>query len=134
MTLAELNQHLELVEELRTSEELLQGLWEMAAPGAHKLDGMPSSSGVSDPTARIAVEIAEMEDKIERLKAEIEKSEVPVIAFIDEIRNTKERIAFKLRFLEGLSWKAVSEILKYSTPDAPRMAVYQQLKRINKKV
>ena len=48
MTLAELNGHLDLVQQLQKTEELLQGLWNAAVPGAQKLDGMPHASGVND--------------------------------------------------------------------------------------
>ena len=46
MTLAELNGHLDLVQQLQKTEELIQGLWNAAVPGAQKLDGMPHAGGV----------------------------------------------------------------------------------------
>ena len=40
MTLAQLNEHLDLVQKLQKTEELIQGLWDAAVPGAQKLDAL----------------------------------------------------------------------------------------------
>lgn len=61
MTLAELNGHLDLVQQLQKTEELIQGLWNAAVPGAQKLDGMPHASGVNDKVGVLGAEIADME-------------------------------------------------------------------------
>ena len=78
MTLAELNGHLDLVQQLQKTEELIQGLWDAAVPGAQKLDGMPHASGVSDKVGILGAEIADMETQRDELKEQIAKSEETV--------------------------------------------------------
>ena len=73
MTLAQLNEHLDLVQQLQKTEELIQGLWDAAVPGAQKLDGMPHASGVSDKVGVLGAEIADMETQRDALKSQIVK-------------------------------------------------------------
>ena len=75
MTLAELNGHLDLVQQLQKTEELIQGLWDAAVPGAQKLDGMPHAPGVNDKVGVLGAEIADMETQRDALKMQIAKSE-----------------------------------------------------------
>ena len=48
MTLAQLNEHLDAVQQLARTEETLKNFWDAAVPGAQKLTGMPRGSGVRD--------------------------------------------------------------------------------------
>ena len=58
MTLAQLNEHLDAVQQLARTEETLKNLWDAAVPGAQKLTGMPHASGVRDKVADLLVVIA----------------------------------------------------------------------------
>ena len=111
MTLAELNAHLALVQELQKAEELLQGLWNAAVPGAQKLDGMPHASSVSDKVGTLGVEIADMETKRDALVEQIARSEENVAAWIAGIEDNTTRLVFRLRFIRGMPWKIVATVL-----------------------
>ena len=58
MTLAQLNEHLDAVQQLARTEETLKNLWDAAVPGAQKLTGMPHASGVRDKVGDFAVAVS----------------------------------------------------------------------------
>lgn len=108
MTLAELNGHLDLVQQLQKTEELLQGLWNAAVPGAQKLDGMPHASGVNDKVGVLGAEIADMETQRDALKEQIARSEETIAVWIAGIEDNTTRLVFRLRFIRGMPWKVVA--------------------------
>lgn len=129
MTLTELNQHLELREKLAKAQELLASLRDAATPGAAKLTGMPHAPGVNDKVGDLAVEIADMDARIEYLQAEIQASESGILTFISGVNDDQARMAFRLRFIRGLSWKEVSAILgKYTSESSVKSACYRFLR------
>lgn len=128
MTLAELNRHLELVQDLKSTQELLNGLWAAAVPGAQKLTGMPHQPGVSDKTGAYAIEIADAEEQIELIKARIAESEAVILPWIAAIDDNLTRIVFRLRFIRGKQWQEVADIIGgKNTGDAIRMVCYRYL-------
>ena len=128
MTLQELNQHLDLREKLAKAQELLASLRDAAGLGAAKLSGMPHASGVNDKIGDLAVEIADMGAKIAFLESEIRVSEQRICVFISGIDDDQARLAFRLRFIRGLSWKEVSAILgKYTTEASVKSSCYRFL-------
>ena len=106
MTLAELNG-----QQLQKTEELIQGLWDAAVPGAQKLDGMPHASGVSDKVGVLGAEIADMETQRDALKEQIARSEETIAVWIAEIEDNTTRLVFRLRFIRGMPWKTVASVL-----------------------
>lgn len=118
MTLQELNQHLELREQLDRAYDFRESLMNAAVPGAAKLTGMPRASGVNDKVGDLAVELADIGAKIEYLETEIQKSEETIITFIAGVDDDQARLAFRLRFIRGLSWKEVSGVLGHFTSEA----------------
>lgn len=71
MTLQELSQYYKLRERLKRDEEILESLRAAACPGAQNLSGMPHAPGVRDKVGDLAVEIADMTERIRYLKEEI---------------------------------------------------------------
>ena len=129
MTLAELNQHYELIEKLDKAQELLVSLRAAAHPGASVLTGMPHTPGVKDKVGDLAIEIADLTSRIEYLTAEVEAEEPPIVAFVSGIEDDQTRMAFRLRFLRGLAWKEVSQILgKYTSESSVKNACYRVLR------
>ena len=63
------------------------------------------------------MEIADLSSRIEYLNAELAEQEPPIEAFIAEIDDDQTRLVFRLRFLRGLSWKEVSQILGQHTSE-----------------
>lgn len=126
MTLEDLNRHLLLREKLEKAQEMLVSLREAAQPGAARLTGMPHTPGVKDKVGDLAVEIADLSSRIDYLNAELAKQEPPIAAFITEIEDDQTRMIFRLRFLRGLSWKEVSQILgQYTTESSVKSACYR---------
>lgn len=123
MTLEDLNKHLLLREKLEKAQEMLVSLREAAQPGAARLTGMPHTPGVKDKVGDLAVEIADLSSRIEYLNAELAEQEPPIEAFIAEIDDDQTRLVFRLRFLRGLSWKEVSQILGQHTSEHSVKAV-----------
>lgn len=129
MTLAELNQHLELIEKIEKANELLASLRTAATPGAAKLTGMPRAPGVADKVGDLAVEIADISSRIDFLTAELEQSRPPIEAFIAGIEDDQTRLIFRLRFLRGLTWGEVAGVLgRYTTEKGVSDLCYKYMK------
>ncbi len=118
MTLRELNEHFDLLEKLDKAEEVMRALRDAAHPQSPNFSGMPHASGVKDKVGDLAVELADMDSRIQFLQEEIARQEAPIEAFISEIEDDQARIALRLRFLRGLSWKEVSGVLGRGTSEA----------------
>lgn len=111
MTLQELSQYFKLRERLARDEEILESLEATACPGAQVLTGMPHTPGVKDKVGDLAVEIADMKERIRFLEEEIAREGVKVSAFIAGIENDQTRMIFRLRFLRCLTWGEVAAVI-----------------------
>ena len=132
MTLEELNQHLDLVNELKKAKEMLQSLWNAAYPGGQVLTGMPHAPGVKDKIGDLGIEIADLETEIEAMEAAVNNSAVPVLAFIAEIPDIQTRKVFRLRFCRGLAWKEVAGVLGGGNSEAGvKSAAYRYIDSCN---
>lgn len=128
MTLENLNQHLELVNELKKAKEMLQSLWNAAYPGGQVLTGMPHAPGVKDKIGDLGIEIADLETEIEAIEIRVKKSEAFVSAYITKIPDIQTRMIFRLRYCRGLTWKEVANVLGGgNTENGVRMMCYRQL-------
>ena len=126
MTLEDLNQHLELREALEKAREMLASLRLAAQPGAAKLTGMPHTPGVKDKVGDLAIEIADLSARIDYMSAELSAQEPPIEAFIATVDDDQLRIILRLRFLRGLSWKEVSQVLgRYTSENSVRSTCYR---------
>ncbi|WP_409969597.1 hypothetical protein RFF05_06705 [Bengtsoniella intestinalis] len=128
MTLQRLSEHFKLKERLMQNEELLASLQSTAAPGAQVMTGMPHSSGFRDKVGDLAIEIADMKERIRYLQDELAVSEQEIKSFIDSIDNDYIRMIFRLRFLRGLTWKQVAAVVGgRNTEDGVKSACYRYL-------
>lgn len=128
MTLTELNRHLERVRELQGLRQLYTRMLDKAAPGAQRLDGMPHGAGPGNPTAELGTQLAELRTVIDRKQADLMASEAVVVAFIDLITDERMRWLFRLRFVGGLAWCEVAELMNpYTSEDAVKKLCYRQL-------
>lgn len=128
MTLDELNEHMELRSELKRAERMLESLREAAYPASPALTGMPHASGVKDKVGDLAVEIADMEDEIDRLKREVANREEVILTFIRSVGDPQLRLIFRLRFIRGLTWGEVAAIIGgRNSEDAVKSSVYRFL-------
>lgn len=126
MTLEELNQHLELKEKMEKAQETLISLRGAAYPGAAVMTGMPHAPGVKDKVGDLATEIADMTDRIHDLEKQIAEREPQVLEFIAEVKDDKTRTMLRLRFVRGLSWKEVAQIMgRWATANSVKSACYR---------
>ena len=130
MELEDLNAHLQLLQTREELTELLDRLYSKAAPGAQRLDGMPHGSGPADKVGDLATEIIFVKASIDELQEEIQQSETRIKAFIGTIPNAKTQLLFTLRFIRGLQWKEVADIMgKYQTVGNVSRMCYQYLEK-----
>lgn len=128
MTLQELSHHFKLRERLERDTELLKFLEAAACPGAQVLTGMPHAPGVRDKVGDLAVEIADLKERIRYLENEIEVEEQEVTRFITSIPDEQLRIIFRLRFLRGLTWGEVAAVVGgRNTEEAVKSSAYRYL-------
>lgn len=111
MTLKELSRYYRLHVQLERNQEMLQSLESAAHPGAQKLTGMPHAVGISDKVGDLAIEIADLKDRIQRLQSELEREEAKLNRFISMIENDQTRMIFRLRFLRCLTWGEVAAVV-----------------------
>lgn len=118
MTLQELNQLFELRERLAKAQEMIDALRAAACPGAQVLTGMPHTPGIKDKVGDLAVEIADMDERISYLEGEIERVKAPIVEWIKTIDNDQTRLIFRLRFIRGLAWKEVAAMIRGGNTEA----------------
>lgn len=111
MTLEELNEYFHLLGQLNKARGLLVSLETAAAPRSSQLDGMPHTPGYSDRVGGLAAEIADMRARVASLEDETRWEGVEISRFIDTIPDDQARLIFRLRFLRGLAWGEVAEII-----------------------
>lgn len=128
MTLQQLNHHADLRDKLRKAEALVYRLQTKAHPGAQVLTGMPHAPGVKDLVGDLAVEIAEAQEVVDELDAQIKAEEPEVIAFIRSIDDAVLRTIFRLKYIRCLSWKEIPEYIdEYATKASVSSAVYNYM-------
>ena len=96
---------------LERNLEMLQSLENAAHPGAQSLTGMPHAVGVTDKVGDLAVEIADLKNRIRALQAELDREETKLNRFISTIENDQTRTIFRLRFLRRLTWGEVAAVI-----------------------
>ena len=127
MTLAQLNEHLELVRHLRKLKDHRDFLLNKANPKAQRLGGLPRSSSVSDPTADIGMELAELGPVLALLERRVMASEMPVREYIDSIPQFPIRLIFRQRFLLGKDWKEVADRVPFADARSVAKTCYKYL-------
>lgn len=128
MSLKELSRYYRLHMRLERNQEMLQSLENAAHPGAQSLTGMPHAVGVTDKVGDLAVEIADLKNRIRALQAELDREETKLNRFISTIENDQTRTIFRLRFLRCLTWKEVAAMIGGRNSEAGvRMICYRYL-------
>lgn len=111
VTLEKLSRYYRLHIRMEQNLETLEALEAAVHPGAQRLTGMPHVSGVSDRIGDLAVEIAEMRERILSLRKELDREEAKLNRFISTIENDQTRTIFRLRFLRCLTWGEVAAVV-----------------------
>ena len=111
MTLKALSRYYRLHMRLERNIEILESLEAAAHPGAQRITGMPHAVGVRDKIGDLAVEIAEMRERILSLRKELDREEAKLNRFISTIEDDQTRTIFRLRFLRCLTWGEVAAVI-----------------------
>lgn len=111
MTLKELSQLYHLTREIEMDRRRLEELEAKAEPGAQRLTGMPHSPSPSNKLEDCAIEIAELREIIQpKLKLCVQER-IRLERYISGIEDSVTRQIFVCRFVDGLSWDQVAEIV-----------------------
>lgn len=127
MTLADLNSHLDMVIELKKARAMLASMQGMVL-GAQQLDGMPHGQGAARSTENLSILLETEIDNVNRLEQVVERSEREIRKWIDEIPDSRTRIIFNLRYLCGMGWQQVAEVIGgKNTENAVKSQCYRYL-------
>lgn len=127
MTLEELNEHFLLRTRLNNENQTLRSLRDAAYPKTN-LDGMPRSPGFNDRVGNLAVEIADLSERVRFLEEEVNRQEKNVLAFITIIDDGNMRTILRLRFLRCLTWREVAAVIGgRNTEEGVKTACYRFL-------
>jgi hypothetical protein len=128
MTLQELSRCFELRQRLERNKEILRSLQEAAYPKASTVSDVPRQSGYRDKIGDLAIEIADMKERIRYLQKVIAREEKAVLSFIETVGDERMRTILRLRFLRGLTWGTVANVLGGgNTEEGVKSACYRFL-------
>lgn len=129
MTLDELNQHFVLRKRLDRAKEMLASFRAAAHPGAQTLTGMPHSPGVSDKVGDLAIEIWDLQSRIDHLESKCAEEKKKLEKYIGGIKDDQTRMIFRLRFIHCMTWLQVAEAVGgRNTASSVRAICYRHLK------
>ena len=127
MTLYELNEHRNIVEQWRKAQEQLTEL-EAKELGAASYDGMPHGTTVGNKTESLALMLARNREKVDEWERIKDSSQKRVLKYIDTIDDVLTFNIFVYRFIECLDWKDVAAQVKGgNTVDSVKSICYRYL-------
>lgn len=130
MTEKELNDYQLLAKKIVTLEDQLKTLKQNVKISSPKLTGLPHGSNISDLTGNWAIEIADMEERLQYLRSISKETLQDVIEFIDSIDDETTRLVFRFRVIQGCTWSNVAELLGgYNTKGSVRKRYFSLIQR-----
>ena len=129
MTLQELSKYYKLHERLERNREMLSSLYAAAGLGAQVITGMPHAPGVSDKVGDLAIEIGDLQSRIDHLESKCAEEKKKLEKYIGGIKDDQTRMIFRLRFIHCMTWPQVSETLGgRNTANSVKAICYRYLK------
>lgn len=124
MTLQELSKYYDIQMTLGKDREALEGLRRRITPASPQLTGMPHTPGVRDKVGDLAVELADMDERIRWLEERAAEEKAKVEAYCKSIMDARMYLVFRLRFVRCYSWAEVAGVLGkgYTEDGVSRMA------------
>lgn len=114
----------QMAEELKDVEAEMEELEDlMTAIRAQVITGMPRGSTVGDPTSSMAVKLASLKEHYDRLRDQELDRRLEIETMLTCLEPIERRV-IRLRFLEGLPWRSVSQKILYSETQTRRF--YEQ--------
>ena len=130
MTFEQLDNYHNLIMQISIKENQINNLRKsMGGLRSPSLEGMPHGSGISDKTGNAAIEIADLQERLDYQIKQAKKLKPPIEDFINTIDDDVTRLIFKFRILYGYSWSEVANTLGgYNTKGSVRSRYMNYLK------
>lgn len=130
MTLQELSKYYDIQMTLEKDREALERLRQRITPASPQLTGMPHTPGVRDKVGDLAVELADMDERIRWLEELATQEKPKVEAYCKSIVDARMYLVFRLRFIRCYSWAEVAGVLgKGYTEDGVSRMAYNYLNK-----
>lgn len=130
MTLQELSKYYDIQMTLEKDREALERLRQRITPASPQLTGMPHTPGVRDKVGDLAVELADMDERIRWLEELAAQEKHKVEAYCKSIVDARMYLVFRLRFIRCYSWAEVAGVLgKGYTEDGVSRMAYNYLNK-----
>ena len=130
MTLQELSKYYDIQMTLEKDREALERLRQRITPASPQLTGMPHTPGVRDKVGDLAVELADMDERIRWLEELAAQEKPKVEAYCKSIVDARMYLVFRLRFIRCYSWAEVAGVLgKGYTEDGVSRMAYNYLNK-----
>ena len=130
MTLQELSKYYDIQMTLEKDREALERLRQRITPASPQLTGMPHTPGVRDKVGDLAVELADMDERIRWLEELAGQEKPKVEAYCKSIVDARMYLVFRLRFIRCYSWAEVAGVLgKGYTEDGVSRMAYNYLNK-----
>ena len=100
-------EHQQLLQELERLEALI------ASPSGPNMDGMPRSPGVSDPVQNLAIKLLTLKERYQAQSEKLTTAQVNIENMIEGLEPT-ERLLARYRYIDGLQWGTVCNMIHYS--------------------
>jgi len=107
----------------REVNELSQRIGQLeleAQGGSGRISGLPRSGRVSDRVARAAACIADLRELLEDRRVDCLEELGRLYAFIDDLPDSRLRLVFTARYIDGLSWQGVATRIGEYDEQVPR--------------
>lgn len=98
-------------QQLRNELERLEAL--MSSPGGPSMDGMPKAPGVANPVERMVIKHITLQEQYKTQIAKIVEQQTAIESLIETLDPT-ERCLARFRYIDGLNWDTVCEMMNYS--------------------
>lgn len=132
MTLQEISRYYNLQKKLKRNQELVSSLYAAAGLGAQVITGMPHAQGVSDKVGGLAIEIGDLQSRIDYLESMCAEERAKLEKYIDTIKDDQTRMIFRLRFIHCMTWLQVAEAIGGGNSETGvKVRCYRYLKSCN---
>ncbi len=93
------------------------------------ITGMPHASGVSDKVGDLAIEIGDLQSRIDHLESKCAEEKKKLEKYIGTIKDDQTCMIFRLRFIHCMTWPQVAEAIGgRNTVSGIRSICYRHLK------
>jgi hypothetical protein len=108
---------------------MLSSLYAAAGPRVQVITGMPHAPVVSDKVGDLAIEIWDLQSRIDHLESKCAEEKKKLEKYIGGIKDDQTRMIFRLRFIHCMTWLQVAEAVGgRNTASSVRAICYRHLK------